>query len=304
MLQGVLIDTVSATNRVTETDELLGASSGRPNQTFQLAFYPVLALQAGVEGIIAVNEGNGYVTWIEVEDFAGYGPMDPVYTLDHGTGLVTFGDGIHGKIPQWLPGNSNNLTVADQVNIMATSYQWGGGSAGNSGANTITTLLAPLQYIQGVTNPLPSYGGADEETVSAAEDRAPMVLRTANRAVTASDFAFLAMQTPGAQIARAQAFPLLNPNFRVLRSANGTAQTEAPIPGAVTVIVIPQSTLPQPIPTAGTLQYTGGAISSLSMGVLADGTSRPMAVTMLLCAAAVILAASLRPPLIFVPAES
>ena len=54
----------------------------------------------------------------------------------------------------------------------------------------------------------------------------------------------------------------------------------------------------------GTLQYTGGAISSLSMGVLADGTSRPMAVTMLLCAAAVILAASLRPPLIFVPAES
>jgi MFS transporter, DHA1 family, multidrug resistance protein len=54
----------------------------------------------------------------------------------------------------------------------------------------------------------------------------------------------------------------------------------------------------------GTMQYTGGAISSLSMGVLADGTSRPMAVTMLLCAAAVMLAASLRPPLIFVPAES
>ncbi len=254
MLQGILLDTVSATNKVTETDELLGASNGRPNQTFQLANYPILPLPDGVEGIIAVDEGNGYVTWIEVEDFAGYGPTDPVYTLDHSTGLVAFGDGIHGKIPQWLSGNGSNLSTADQVNIKATSYAWGGGSQANSGANTITTLLAPLRNIQGVTNPLPSYGGADEETVADAEDRAPMVLRTANRAVTADDFAFLAKQTPGAQIARAQAFPLLNPNFRVLRGTDGSPQVEAPIPGAVTVFVIPQSTQPQPIPTTGTLQ--------------------------------------------------
>jgi predicted phage baseplate assembly protein len=100
-----------------------------------------------------------------------------------------------------------------------------------------------------------SYGGADEETVEQAEARAPMTLRTANRAVTGDDFAFLAKQTPGAQIARAQAFPLLNPSYRVMRSSiDGSAQVAAPIPGAVTVVVIPQSTEPKPVPSGSTLQ--------------------------------------------------
>jgi len=49
----------------------------------------------------------------------------------------------------------------------------------------------------------------------------------------------------------------------------------------------------------GTLQYGGGAIAGLAMGVLADGTARPMGVAMLLCAIDVLLAASLRPRLIF-----
>jgi MFS transporter, DHA1 family, multidrug resistance protein len=54
----------------------------------------------------------------------------------------------------------------------------------------------------------------------------------------------------------------------------------------------------------GTLQYGGGAIAGLSMGVLADGSARPMAMAMLLCAVAAALAASLRPRLNFAPAES
>jgi MFS transporter, DHA1 family, multidrug resistance protein len=54
----------------------------------------------------------------------------------------------------------------------------------------------------------------------------------------------------------------------------------------------------------GTMQYSGGAVAGLSMGVLADGTARPMATAMLLCAAGAMLAASLRPRLSFAPAES
>lgn len=257
MLEGIVLNTISATNSVTEQGELLGASNGRPNQTFSLSRYPILPLLPGVTGIIAVDEGdgNGYVTWTEVTDFAAYGSTDQVYTLDHSTGLVSFGDGVHGKIPRWLSGNGSNRDEADLTNIMATSYRWGGGSSANSGANTITTLLAGIPSIQSVTNPHPSTGGADEESVADAEAQAPMMLRTSNRAVTGDDFASLAKRTPGAQIARAQAFPLLNPNFRLVRSGvNSTPQPQVPIPGAVTVIVLPQSDSPKPIPTAGTLQ--------------------------------------------------
>jgi DHA1 family bicyclomycin/chloramphenicol resistance-like MFS transporter len=53
----------------------------------------------------------------------------------------------------------------------------------------------------------------------------------------------------------------------------------------------------------GTMQYTGGAIAGLAVGVLADGTSRPMAFAMLGCAIAVLLAAACRPRLSFAPAK-
>jgi DHA1 family bicyclomycin/chloramphenicol resistance-like MFS transporter len=49
----------------------------------------------------------------------------------------------------------------------------------------------------------------------------------------------------------------------------------------------------------GTLQYGGGAIAGLVVGMLADGSARPMAATMLLCAGLAVLAAILRPRLRF-----
>jgi MFS transporter, DHA1 family, multidrug resistance protein len=53
----------------------------------------------------------------------------------------------------------------------------------------------------------------------------------------------------------------------------------------------------------GTLQYIGGAVAGLGVGVLADGTARPMALVMLGCAAIAVLAATRRPRLSFKPAE-
>jgi predicted phage baseplate assembly protein len=254
----ILLNTAPSTNAVTVTDVLLGAATGLPNQTVQLPLFPVLPLPAGVTGIIAIDEGDGagYVTWTEVEDFAGSGPNDKVYALDHGTGLGSFGDGVNGAIPNYVAGNSSNSQTSNQINIKATSYQYGGGSAGNTPAGTITTLLTPIPYVSSVTNLQASYGGADEETVAQAQVRAPMVLRTSNRAVSGEDFAFLALQTPGAQIARAQAFPLLNPNYRVTQSSPGGPITpEIQTLGTVTVVVVPQSTTtPNPIPTRGVLQ--------------------------------------------------
>jgi DHA1 family bicyclomycin/chloramphenicol resistance-like MFS transporter len=54
----------------------------------------------------------------------------------------------------------------------------------------------------------------------------------------------------------------------------------------------------------GTMQYAGGAVAGLAVGALADGTARPMAAAMLLCAIAAMLAGSRRPVLIFAPVET
>ena len=255
-IQDVLLNTISATNAVTERMELLGAANGRPNQTLQLARFPVLPLTPGVAGFVEVDEGdgNGYQLWTQVEDFNASGREDKHYTLNLSTGLVSFGDGEHGKIPRWLSGNGTNRDDADVANVRAREYRWGGGARANAGGQKITSLLAAIPFVQSVTNLRPSVGGQDEESVDEAEARAPMTLRTATRAVTGEDFAFLAQQTPGAQIKRAQAFPLLNPNFRVKRTIDGQLTSEVPIPGAVTIVVIPESTLDKPIPSQGTLQ--------------------------------------------------
>jgi MFS transporter, DHA1 family, multidrug resistance protein len=53
----------------------------------------------------------------------------------------------------------------------------------------------------------------------------------------------------------------------------------------------------------GTLQYSGGALAGMLVGVLADGSARPMAFVMLGCALAALASARARPQLVFAPAE-
>jgi Baseplate J-like protein len=252
MIEDVVINTIGATNAVTVTDELLGASSGLPNQTFRIANMPILPpdpADMSATGIVAVDEGEDFVTWTEVKDFGDSSRNDMHYTLNRSTGVVGFGDGEHGKIPRWLP-NGDDRPRADAPNIKVTKYRWGGGARANAGSGKLTALQSPLPFVSGVTNLRPSFGGADEESVDHAEDRAPLLLRTASRAITADDFAFLAEATPGAQIRRAQAFPLHNPRFQLSRAGAG----EVPMPGMITVVVVPESTTAQPQPSEDTLR--------------------------------------------------
>jgi predicted phage baseplate assembly protein len=254
-ITNILTNTVCALNAVTVEGELLGASNGMPNQTFQISHSPVLQNPPGIAGIVQVDEGdgNGYTLWTEVPDFSGYYPgstnvvvdqNSKVYTLDHTTGIVTFGDGVHGKIPHWLSSDASNLESSDKPNIQVTQYQYGGGSAGNVGSNTITSI-GTVPYVASVTNLLPAQLGADEESVQDAEDKAPQQIRTLSRAVTPDDFVTLAIQTPGARIQRGTAIPLQRPQTQVVRAADGSVITPPPAPGVVTVIVVPDGPDPK-----------------------------------------------------------
>ncbi len=245
----ILTNTISATQALTITDEVLGGSDGTPNQVFQTANTPIVVLDTpinvtnsdGTKATITslrleVDEGQGFMVWQQVDDFFASGPDSPHFVLDRNTGQVTFGDGEHGRIPA-----ANLASPTD--NIVARSYRFGGGSQGNIGEQTITQLQTFVASVSSVTNYQAAQGGTDEESVANAKLRAPQALKSNDRAVTSEDFEYMATQAPGANVIRAKALPLYHPNFPT-----------GPIPGVVTVIVVPNSNAPNPTPNQTTLQ--------------------------------------------------
>jgi predicted phage baseplate assembly protein len=232
-LLAVRTNTVSAIQAQTVRDEILGGSDGRANQVFRLGNASVLNGTLRLE----VNEGDGFAPWTAAEDFFGAGAHDRVYVLDRTTGEARFGDGEHGAIPV----GNNDLPGS---NIVARQYRFGGGAAGNVPAMAIKTLLGSIDGVDAdkIGNLLPATGGREEETIEAAKLRAPRAIRSRGRAVTAQDFEQLA--TEAGPVRRAKALPLSHPDFPGVK-----------VPGVVSVIVVPDGTAPNPIPSEGTLRF-------------------------------------------------
>jgi predicted phage baseplate assembly protein len=247
-VEDVLPNTVAATNAVTVLEELLGASDETPNQRFTLAKTPVVPGTLTLEVRESLEED--FRPWTAVSDLALSTRDDRHYSVDLGTGVVTFGDGRHGRIPPMLTDRRNAAEGrgdAPIANVRARRYRWGGGSAGNVGAGAIASLQTAVPFIESVTNRRPATGGQDAETFEAASARAPLEIRTRSRAVTAADFEFLARQTPGARIRRAKALPMHHPELEPRRPAGaGQSVTQVPVPGVVTVLVIPESEMRLP----------------------------------------------------------
>ncbi len=231
-LMAVRTNTVAAQQAETIADEALGGSSGSRDQVFTLANTPVLNGSLRVQ----VDEGEGFQSWTQVDDFFGSGPGDRVYVLNRTTGEVRFGDGINGAIPVSFIDNPD-------ANIVAREYRIGGGQRGNVPAGAIKTLASPVSGVDdnGVANLFEAAGGRDEETLDEAKKRAPLAIKSRCRAVTAEDFEFLARQA--ANIKRAKALALWHPSFPGVK-----------VPGVMTVVVVPDGSGPNPIPSQGTLR--------------------------------------------------
>lgn len=233
-LLAVRTNTVAVEQAETIRDEVLGGSNGRRDQIFKLANSPVIKESLRLE----VYEGSGYEVWTRKDDFFGSGPGDHHYILNRTSGELRFGDGINGSIPV---ANIDNPTAS----IVARVYRVGGGKRGNVPAKTIKTLLTTVEGVDdnGVENLMAAHSGRDEETLEAAKRRAPHLLKSRCRAVTAEDFELLAMQA--SSIKRAKALPLFHPSF-----------PDVKVPGVVTVIVVPEAdaVTPNPLPSEGTLR--------------------------------------------------
>ncbi len=231
-LIGLLTNSVPVTQAQTVKSEVLGGSDGTPDQAFQLFFSPVVAGSL----VLQIDEGSGPKTWREVEDFYAYGRDDLVYELDHDQGLIQLGDGEHGHVPVANP-------ISPSASVIAAEYRHGGGKDGNLPVGAINQLQGAIPGVASVTNWTPAEGGADDESIDDAKLRAAAEIKSRDRAVTADDFSYLAKATPGVRIKRAEAMALSHPGF-----------PGVPVPGVVSVMVIPDTLDPNPMPSEATLR--------------------------------------------------
>lgn len=220
--------TVTATHAQTMSNEFLGQSDGSTGQRFTLQATPLLARKPEERLTIQV-EGEGAQEWTEVKDFADSDADNHHYTLDSVTGELRFGPAIrqpdgtiklYGAIP---PRGSN---------IIFKQYRCGGGDEGNVEPAILNTLMTSIPYVARVSNLEPAWGGLDAETLEDAMVRTPKLLRHRERAVTATDFEDLALETPGVSIGRVKCLqPLPSESGRVA-------------PGQVYVLVVPRVRMP------------------------------------------------------------
>jgi predicted phage baseplate assembly protein len=141
-----------------------------------------------------VSTGDGWDEWTCVSDFAASGREDNHYVLDRATGRVEFGPAVRladGSV------RSYGTVPPEGATVRLRGYWAGGGSSGNVRAGTLTVLRGSIPFVSSVTNRRPASGGRDGESVDEAKVRAPRLLRTRDRAVSAEDFELIAAEAAG-----------------------------------------------------------------------------------------------------------
>ena len=261
---GLWLNAVWAHQGETVSQDILGMSNGNPGQTFVFApqHVPVLRgelievmecsgcgdeWQTAVAGVPTIDlrfvydpaDGKTitqvWVTWHGQPHFYLSGPNDRHYVLERATGVLQFPTPPYGMIP---PGGAQIIA----------SYATGGGLAGNVPAGTINELHSAASYVQSVTNPFPATGGSATELTPRSQDRSTQRLRHRNRAVASTDFEWLACEA-SPEVARARCLPITGPDGKGER-------------GWVTLVVVPNSTDPAPMPTAGLLNLVSAELAA------------------------------------------
>ena len=182
--------TVKATQGYTISNEIVGVSDGSSNQIYTLSNISVInnSVQVTINGVLYQN----------VQYLVDYSSYDPVFsstTNADGVTYLTFGDNVSGRIPP------------NGVQIYVT-YRVGGGAVGNVSSNTIKYIIkVPSGSIPSglsvnnqdisTSGDGAATGGADPESTDSIRINAPLSIRAVNRAVSLTDYAYLAVQVSG-----------------------------------------------------------------------------------------------------------
>lgn len=162
--------------------EVLGSGdASRIFQRFALRQPPLTYVSAptpsGAESTLEIRVND--VLWHEVPFLHGHGPGERVFITrgdDAGNTFVQFGD---GKTGARLPTGQENVRA---------SYRRGIGAGGLLPPDRLSVLLTRPLGLRGVTNPLPTEGGADPERREEVQRNAPLTMLTLDRIVSLRDY--------------------------------------------------------------------------------------------------------------------
>jgi hypothetical protein len=239
-LYWVGINAAPITQGTIVTNEYLPSGNGEPDQVVTLKHAPVLP--GSVTLRVTPRGGGAARNWKAVDDLLSAGPEVPVrdprlppgawqppnqptevYLLEAETGQLRFGDGQRGKRPP--------MEAA-----LSADYIYSDGAAGNLGTGSVNVSPALPAGFK-VSNPVPTWGGADAESQAEAEKQIPRYLQHRNRLVTVKDFETITWRTPGVAIGRVEVLPAYQP---------GVSLAPGDAPGKVTLLVIPLYDAKQP----------------------------------------------------------
>ncbi len=239
------INTVMVSQKAHISSERLPRGTGEPDQVVTLSKKPVIP--GSVRLLVTPPTGASGV-WEEIDDLMGADPevqvpdlrLPPgasaakrstdrkprikVFGLDPESGEVRCGDGLRGA----------RFPLGAQL---TADYDYSEGKAGNVNEGSINTAPA-LPAGMKVTNPVPTWGGADKETVRDGEKQISRYLQHRDRLVNAADFDTIVRRTPGVDIGRVDVIPAFNPEL--VQNEPGDA------PGVVTLMIIPKYDPVQP----------------------------------------------------------
>jgi hypothetical protein len=225
-----------AEGRLTLEAIAAGVASGTPHLRVILSRRPVVASTLR----LLSQEGDGWRQWERRPDFYSSRRKDAHHLLDPTRGVITFGDGEHGRV---APDRARlfaaySATLAELGNFPAAiSFNLGDSPRNRA---LLGDVQAARQRLAGVTSPVPATGGQAAETLAHAIGRAIDERESSLRAVTLTDYETLARQTPGAQVARASARANLRPGFPCVSAG-----------GHVSVLIVPASGAARPVPSRG-----------------------------------------------------
>ena len=150
-------------------------------------------------------------------------PTD-VFVVDAEVGTVRFGNGLRGRRPPFGARVVAHYDTCDGArrNVAPGAIKSGPG------------LPAGIKP----DNPLPTWGGADAESVLSGEKRVANFIRHRDRLVTADDFAEVARRAPGVDIGRVEVLAAHHPDL--------TESQPGDAPGVVTLMLVPRNDPRQP----------------------------------------------------------